>query len=70
MTKDINIVAIVKDSGERVIILFDDSNQAEALRTVGRWASDPGLSFTWYDAAKVAQKIRKMVRVSAVNRIA
>lgn len=58
MTKDINVLALVKGE-ERYIFLFDDDNRAEALRTLGRYASNPELSFTWYDAAVLSQKIRQ-----------
>lgn len=57
MSKDINVLALVKGE-ERYIFLFDDDNRAEALRTMGRFASNPELSFTWYDAAVLSQKIR------------
>ena len=59
MTRDINVLALVKGE-ERYIFLFDDNNRAEALRTLGRFASNPELSFTWYDAAVLSQKIRKI----------
>lgn len=59
MTRDINVLALVKKE-ERYIFLFDDENRAEALRTLGRFASNPDLSFTWYDAAVLSQKIRKI----------
>lgn len=59
MTRDINVLALVKGE-ERYIFLFDDQNRAEALRTLGRYASNPDLSFTWYDAAVLSQKIRKL----------
>jgi hypothetical protein len=60
VAQDINVLALVK-AEERYIFLFDDNNRAETLRTLGRYASDPGLSFTWYDAAVLSQKIRKTV---------
>jgi hypothetical protein len=56
--QDINVLALVKGA-ERFIFLFDDSNRSEALRTLGRYASNPDLSFTWYDAAVLSQKIRQ-----------
>jgi hypothetical protein len=56
--QDINVLALVKGA-ERYIFLFDDSNRSEALRTLGRYASNPDLSFTWYDAAVLSQKIRQ-----------
>ena len=42
--------------------LYDDANRAETLRTLGRYASNPELSFTWYDAAVLSQKIRQESR--------
>jgi hypothetical protein len=59
VTRDINVLALVKGE-ERYIFLFDDGNRSEALRTLGRFASNPELSFTWYDAAVLSQKIRKL----------
>lgn len=58
MQQDINVLALVKGD-ERYIFLYDDENRAETLRTLGRYASNPDLSFTWYDAAVLSQKIRK-----------
>ena len=58
MSQDINVLALVKGQ-ERYIFLFDDDNRSEALRTLGRYASNPDLSFTWYDAAVLSQKIRQ-----------
>ena len=58
MTQDINVLALVKGL-ERYVFLYDDSNRAETLRTLGRYASDPDLSFTWYDAAVLSQKVRQ-----------
>lgn len=58
MNQDINVLALVKGA-ERYVFLYDDSSRAEALRVLGRYASNPDLSFTWYDAAVLSQKIRQ-----------
>jgi hypothetical protein len=63
VSEDINVVALVKGS-ERYIFLYDDDNRAQALRTLGRYASNPELSFSWYDAAILSQKIRRQARSS------
>jgi hypothetical protein len=63
VSQDINVLALVK-GGERYIFLFDDNNRSEALRTLGRYASNPDLSFTWYDAAVLSQKIRQTAAAS------
>ena len=58
MTQDINVLALVKGE-ERYIFLYDDEHRSEALRTLGRFASNPELSFSWYDAAVLSQRIRQ-----------
>ena len=57
MSQDINVLALVKGA-ERYVFLYDDASRAETLRVLGRYASNPELSFTWYDAAVLSQKIR------------
>jgi hypothetical protein len=58
---DINVLALIKGK-ERYIFLYDDSQRAETLRMLGRHASNPELSFSWYDAAVLSQKIRQEER--------
>ena len=58
MAQDINVLALIKGN-ERYIFLYDDASRAETLRVLGRFASNPELSFTWYDAAILSQKIRQ-----------
>lgn len=63
MTTDINVLALVKGE-ERYIFLFDDEHRSDALRTLGRFASNPELSFSWYDAAVLSQRIRHAAQES------
>ncbi|MEX0977908.1 MAG: hypothetical protein WDZ48_03600 [Pirellulales bacterium] len=65
MNQDINVLALVKGA-ERYVFLYDDSSRAETLRVLGRYASNPELSFSWYDAAVLSQKIRQESRQAAV----
>ncbi len=58
MTQDINVLALVKGN-ERYVFLYNDASRAETLRVLGRYASNPELSFSWYDAAVLSQKIRQ-----------
>jgi hypothetical protein len=58
VSQDINVLALVKGE-ERYVFLFDDAHKAEVLRVLGRFASNPELSFTWYDAAVLSQKVRQ-----------
>ena len=57
-SRDINVVALVK-GGERYVFLYDDDSRAETLKTLGRYAANPELSFSWYDASVLGQKIRQ-----------
>ena len=59
METEINVLAMIKGE-ERYVFLYDDKNRVETLRTLGRYAADPELSFTWYDAAVMSKKIREM----------
>jgi hypothetical protein len=67
MSQDINVLALVKGS-ERYVFLYDDASRAETLRVLGRFASNPELSFTWYDAAVLSQKIRQEGQKRAMAR--
>jgi hypothetical protein len=59
VSQDINVVALVKGE-ERYLFLFNDENKTETLRTLGRYASNSELSFSWYDAAVLSQKVRNV----------
>ncbi len=53
-----NVLALAKGS-ERYVFLYDSESRSESLKTIARFASNPELSFTWYDAAVLSQKIRQ-----------
>ena len=57
MCNDINILAFVKGE-ERYLFLYKNETRSETLRTLGRFASNPELSFSWYDAAVLSQRVR------------
>jgi hypothetical protein len=57
-SRDINVIALVK-GGERYVFLYDDDSREETLRTLGRYAANPDLNFSWYDASVLAQKVRQ-----------
>ena len=60
MNGEINVVALVRGE-EQYIFMFDEANRTETLRMLGRYAADPDLSFSWYDAAVLSQKVREML---------
>ncbi|QGJ69403.1 Hypothetical protein PBC10988_10850 [Planctomycetales bacterium 10988] len=66
MAQEINVLALVKGE-ERYVFLYDDSNRAETLRQLGRFAANPELSFTWYDAAVLSQKVRQQAPMEEIT---
>jgi hypothetical protein len=56
-TQDIHIQALIKGE-ERYLFVFTDATKADMLRTLGKFASDPELSFSWYDAACLSNRVR------------
>lgn len=56
LTKDINVIALIKNK-ERYIFLYDNKSTIEIMKTLHRFALNPELSFTRYDAKILASKI-------------
>lgn len=59
MQRSVNILALVKDS-ERFVFLYDEDSGEELLDTLGKYAGDEELSFSWYDAAMLSQRVRRL----------
>jgi hypothetical protein len=59
MSGEVNVVALVRGD-EQYVFVFDERRRTELLRLLGRYAADPELAFSWYDAAVLSQKIREM----------
>jgi hypothetical protein len=57
-SRDINVIALVK-GGERYVFLYDDDSHDQVIRAIGRHAANPDLSFSWYDAAVLGEKVRQ-----------
>lgn len=57
--EDVNVLAMIKGE-ERYVFLYNDANRIELLRTLGRYAADPQLSFTWFDAAVMSKAVREI----------
>ena len=59
MTTSVNVLALVRDE-HRYVFLYDDHSIQAVLGKLSVSASDPELDFTWYDAAVLSQRVRKM----------
>ena len=62
MAQGMNVLALVKD-GQRYVFLYDDDSRPDVLRTLGVFAADKELTFTWYDAAVLSQKVRTLQKL-------
>lgn len=54
---DKRVVAFVKGI-ERYIFQYERGDELAVYRTLGRFAGDAQLSFSWWDAAVLSQRIR------------
>lgn len=45
--------------GETFAMSIERGYQREALRTLGRWASDPEIAMGWGEAAMISKEIRE-----------
>lgn len=55
-----NVVALIKEDGERYVMTYDDKSENAALIMLDRWAMDESLSFTWLDAALLSRRMRQL----------
>ncbi len=52
-----NVVALVKGK-ENYVLLYRDQDRPGLIRTFGRFAVNPALSFDWHDCAVLSQRVR------------
>jgi hypothetical protein len=56
-TDDILVTAIAKGS-EQYVFIYSNRTIPEVLKTLGKFAANPELSFSWLDACRASMKIR------------
>lgn len=66
MNKEINVLALVKGE-ERYVFCMTTITVPKHWPMLGRFAADPQLSFSWYDAALLSKKIREMAAADAAE---
>jgi hypothetical protein len=60
--REFNVLALIKGS-ERYIFVYDDDSRPSLIDALRDQAANPGLSFTWFDAAVLTDKAREQARV-------
>jgi hypothetical protein len=56
--RELNVLALIKGE-ERYIYVYDDDSRQPLIDILRDQASDPRLSFTWFDAAVLSEKARE-----------
>lgn len=56
--EELNIVTLVKGD-HRFLFIFDDENKERIRPEVAKFAADPKVPFSWFDAAMVISEMRK-----------
>ncbi|QDT39515.1 hypothetical protein [Stratiformator vulcanicus] len=59
MKGSMNVIALARH-GEQYIFLYDDTSFESLLDQFGQYAADEELNFSWYDAAILSQKVRRI----------
>lgn len=57
MEDDVNVLALVR-GGERYVFIYVDGREKDLLQQLGRLAANKEVSFSWYDAAVLSQRVR------------
>lgn len=63
MRRELNVLALIKGN-ERYVFIYDDDSRQALIDVLRDQAANPGLSFTWFDAAVLTEKARAQVRES------
>lgn len=64
MRREFNVLALIK-GGERYVYVYDDGSRDALINAFRDQAADPGLSFSWLDAAVLTDKARDQARAAA-----
>ena len=56
--KPVNVLVVLKADGQKFAWAYTDDNYLEAIRSMGRCAANPEMSFTWRDAQRLTKKAR------------
>jgi hypothetical protein len=59
--REFNVLALIK-GGERYVYVYDDDSRDALINAFRNQASDPGLSFSWFDAAVLTNRAREQAR--------
>jgi hypothetical protein len=59
--RELNVLALIKGN-ERYVFVYDDESREPLIDSFRDQAADPGLAFSWFDAAVMTEKAREQAR--------
>lgn len=57
MTRELNVLALLKGS-ERFIFVYDDDSRDALIDDIRNKAADPAVPINWFDAAVLTERVR------------
>lgn len=63
MRREFNVLALIKGK-EQYVFVYDDGAQDLLINALRDHASDPQLSFTWFDATVLTDKAREQAHAA------
>jgi hypothetical protein len=61
--REYNVLALIKGS-EQYVFVYDDESRSELIDAFRDQAADPHLSFNWFDAAVLTEKVREQAQTA------
>jgi hypothetical protein len=61
VAREFNVLALVKGA-EHYVFVYDDRSADALVAALRDLAAEPGVSFTWFDAAVLTEKAREQCR--------
>jgi hypothetical protein len=62
--RELNVLALIKGH-ERYVFIYDDNARPQLVDVFRQYATDPQLSFNWFDAAVLTEKARQQAASTA-----
>lgn len=69
MTRELNVLALVKGS-ERFVFVYEDASHPALVAALHAWALRPDLNFTWFDAALLVDRSLQQLQHSSTGELA
>ena len=67
VARELNVLALVKGQ-EQYVFVYDDASSTRLIEVLRSHAADPRLSFSWFDAAVLTEKVREQTAGAASPR--